>query len=416
MKPYMTSNDLIASVKRKISFPASQATFTNTEILAFANEEMAISQVPSILMYHEEYFVYEKDLPLVADKSRYPIPSRATGGKLRDLYYKDTNGNKIKLTRISPEDQALFDKAYTNSNQLAKYYLQNNDVILLPNISGNPTGSLLFQYYLRPNQLVKDNRAAIITNFVETITVNLAGIAGGDTVTIDGEVFTAVIGAPAANEFQIGLNSVTTATNLVQAINTNGVVSANNGSPSTSIIKLQYSDRNLVVTTDNSSGFIIPDTIGLEFNQLPSDYTDDETGENSALFTEGSFIDILQTNPGHKLYNYDVEIQSISGLVAEFIDSDIPTDVIVGDYISLSHECIIPQIPPDLHNELAERAGARILAALGDQSGLAVSLAKVGEMTQMNKQLLDNRVDGAPLKVFARNSLIRHLKRGSYRR
>lgn len=415
MKPYMTSNDLIASVKRKISFPASQATFTNTEILAFANEEMSISQVPSILMYHEEYFVYEKELPLVPNKSRYPIPSRATGGKLRDLYYKDTNGNKIKLTRISPEDQALFDYAYTNANQLSKYYLQNNDIILLPNISGDPSGSLLFQYYLRPNQLVKDNRAAIITNFVETITVNLGSIAAGDTVTIDDQIFTAVLGAPSTNEFQIGLNSVTTATNLVQAINSNGIVIANNGSPSTSIIKLQYGDRNLVISTDNSAGFIIPETIGLEFDQMPSDYTDDETGETTDLYTEGSFVDVLQTNPGHKLYNYDVQIQSISGLVAEFIDSDIPTDITVGDYVCLSHECIIPQIPPDLHNELAERAGARILAALGDQSGLAVSLAKVGEMTQMNKQLLDNRVDGAPLKVFARNSLIRHLKRGSYR-
>lgn len=416
MKPYMTSNDLIASVKRKISFPASQATFTNNDILAFANEEMAISQVPAILMYHEEYFVYEKDQPLVMDKSRYPIPTRASGGRLRDLYYKDTNGNKRQMTRISPEDQALFQESYANANQLSKYYLQNNDVILLPEISGDPSGSLVFQYFLRPNQLVKDDRAAIITNFVETITVNLASIAAGDTVTIDDVVFTAVMGAPSTNEFQIGANSVVTATNLVTAINTNGVVTANNGSPSTSIIKLQYSDRNLVVSTDNPAAFIIPDTLGIEFDQLPSDYTDDETGETAALYTESSFVDLLQTNPGHKMYNYDVQIQSISGLVAEFIDSDIPTDVVVGDYICLAHESIIPQIPPDLHNELAERVGARILAALGDQSGLAVSMAKVGEMTQMNKALLDNRVDGAPLKVFARNSLTRYLKRGSYRR
>jgi len=76
-KPWLTSDDLIAAVKRKIALPISQITFTESDILDFANEEMAISQVPSVMSFHEEYFVTEITADLEANKSRYPIPDRA---------------------------------------------------------------------------------------------------------------------------------------------------------------------------------------------------------------------------------------------------------------------------------------------------------------------------------------------------
>jgi hypothetical protein len=58
--PWMTSDDLLESVKRKISFPSSQSTFTDADILAFANEELMISQVPSVMSFHEEYLSRSK--------------------------------------------------------------------------------------------------------------------------------------------------------------------------------------------------------------------------------------------------------------------------------------------------------------------------------------------------------------------
>ena len=53
-KPYYTSNALIEAVKRNISFPISQVTFSEEDILTFADEEMFLEQVPSILQFHEE--------------------------------------------------------------------------------------------------------------------------------------------------------------------------------------------------------------------------------------------------------------------------------------------------------------------------------------------------------------------------
>ena len=71
VKPYYTSSSLISAVKRKASIPVAQVTFSDEDILAFANEELYLAQVPSILQYHEEYFVYTKETPLIPDISRY---------------------------------------------------------------------------------------------------------------------------------------------------------------------------------------------------------------------------------------------------------------------------------------------------------------------------------------------------------
>src|SRR5690348_4097049 len=104
--PYYSSNTLIEAVKRNIAFPIAQATFSEEDILRFADEEMFLEQVPSIMQYHEEYFVFNEEVPLVANQTRYPIPKRAIGMKLRDLFYKDTQGQLVEMSRINPDDKS----------------------------------------------------------------------------------------------------------------------------------------------------------------------------------------------------------------------------------------------------------------------------------------------------------------------
>ena len=82
----------------------------------------------------------------------------------------------------------------------------------------------------------------------------------------------------------------------------------------------------------------------------------------------------------------------------------------------MANECIIPQIPPDLHNALAERTAARILAAIGDTEGLGVANAKLQEIEARQGTLLDGRVEGAPQKITARHSLLRYGKMGTRKR
>ena len=85
-------------------------------------------------------------------------------------------------------------------------------------------------------------------------------------------------------------------------------------------------------------------------------------------------------------------------------------------YVCVANECIIPQLPPDIHNGLAERAGARVLAAMGDVSGLQIASAKIEEIDKNQGTLLDNRADGSPRKIIAKNSLLHWGRFGTRRR
>lgn len=414
-KPWFTSSDLISSVKRKIAFPISQSTFAESDILAFANEELLIAQVPSILDAHEEYFVYIQQVPLVSGQQRYAIPERALGSRLRDLKYMDSGTNLYDMSRIPAEDKAFWQANVNSNSTVSKYYIEGNDVVLVPSLTVAPNITLMFYYFLRPNQLVANDRAAIVQSFVTQITTLTNNLVAGDTVTILDQTFTAVSGAPGTDEFQIAVTDIGTATNLTNAINTNGVVAATNNN--TSLVTLRFSTlaASQSVTVSNSTALVIAaDTQIIEFNQVPTTYQDPTTFQTETLFTNGSQVDLLQTKPGHRTIALDVTIPAngISGTLVSFVAEDIPDNMIVGDYMCLANECIIPQIPPDLHNELAERTCTRILSALGDQAGMAASMAKVQDMEKRQVSLLDNRVESSPQKIVARHSILRYQRSG----
>lgn len=420
-KPYLTSNALIETVKRKISLPISQNLFTNKDILAFANDEMFIAQVPSVMEFHEEYFVFTMTVPIIPGQQRYTIPTRAIGMKLRDLKWQDVNHNIFDMSRINPEEKAFYQLNIGTSETISKYYIEGNDIVLLPARTVSNALNLIFYYFLRPNQLVANERAATIQSFANTITVLNSGIVAGDTVTIDDVIFTAVSGSPSTNQFQIGGNDIITATNLTAAINTNGIATASNGSPSTSLITLTFTTlaASQSVETSNTVAFIIPtETQMIQFDQVPATYQDPDTFVVEPLYVSGATVDFLQTNPGHRTYKLDVPIPTngISGNIISFNINDVPDKIIVGDYICLSNECIIPQIPPDLHNSLAQRTATMILAAIGDQQGLQASMAKVQEMEKKQIGLLDSRVEGSALKVAPKKSILRFQGFGSRRR
>lgn len=166
---FYNSDLLIADVKRRAAVPISQNTFTNEDILSFANSELKIGIAPSILSVHEEYYVYLDTVALEANKSKYGIPYRAMGSKLRDLFYMDTNGNLVEMSRILPDDKSIYQNT-SSGNSYIFYYIEGNSVVITPEVNDTPTGSLVFSYYIRPNDLVESNRVATIT------AINTSGI------------------------------------------------------------------------------------------------------------------------------------------------------------------------------------------------------------------------------------------------
>lgn len=111
---------------------------------------------------HEDYLLYDTDVDLEANKSSYAIPSRAVGNKLRDVQYVDENDNVYEMTRIKVGDLPDYQGAYTQNHAYA-FSIQNNRVKLTPPIQTDVSGALRMYFYLRPAELVEENRIGIIT-------------------------------------------------------------------------------------------------------------------------------------------------------------------------------------------------------------------------------------------------------------
>lgn len=301
MASYMTSSTLIESVKRRESIPTSQVTFETEDFLAFANEEISVGLLPSILQFHEEYLVYSSNIPLVANRSDYGIPERAVGNKVRAVFYQDSNGNLQEVSRIFPEDRAQY-----VSSEVQCFFLQNNSIVLVPEVGASVSGSLLVMYYMRPNQLVEESRVASIT------------------------------------------------------------------------------------AIDRTTGVITVDAV-------PS------------VISATTPVDLIEKKGGHKILQLDVSPVTTNSTTNEitFSTSDIPDDLVAGDHIALAGECIIPQIPDDLHVVLAQRVAARCLEALGDQNGLNAANTKLQELEQRMGNVIDNRTEGNPQKAINKNSFLR---------
>lgn len=439
VKPYYTTNSLISSIKLRIMFPTSQSTLTYNDILTMINEELQLSAVPAIRELHEEYFVYKcPPTPLVNGISRYPIPNRAQGMAVRDINWSDTSGNFFKMSRIAPEEKSFFQQNVGSNQAIGKYYVEGNEIIITPQVSTGATGSLNFFIYLRPNYLVRDDRAAVIQGFQKALVVSdNSQISVGDTIIITtgnqtnapiASLLTAVASSPGLHEFEIGATAAITAANINTAINDLGLEDVS-CTVSASIATVGYSD----ITTSfsvASSGVTVDNTnIYIHFDNLATTYTDPETDITETLYDVANTVDFLQTDPGHRTYTYDIKLRQIlPNNVGKFKATDLQTwvnnssggpqkyvSVQVGDYICLSNECIIPQIPPELHSKLAEMVAARILMAIGDKEGLAVSMGKLAEMDKQQAALIGQRVESSVPKVFNQFSLLRLGKRGRRR-
>lgn len=440
VKPYYTTSQLLVSIKNRIGFPFSQNTLTENDVIQMMNEELQINAVPAIKELHEEYFVYKcPPTPLVNGISRYPIPSRAMGMSVRDINWSDTSGNFFKLTRIAPEEKSFFQQNVGSNQAIGKYYLEGNEIVITPQVQTGATGSLNFFIYLRPNYLVKDDRAAVIQEFQNRTTVNNASLNPGDTFTIiTGNqtpspvitTLTAVNAAPSLpNEFEIAATNTLTAVNIkntINALSLEGVTATN----SDGMVIVAYEDISSTFES-SSTGLSVDNTyIYVRFDAtFQPDYTDLETDKTTALYVQNSKIDFLQTDPGHRTYLYDIKLREIlPNYVGKFKSADLKTylnnssggaqqfsPIKVGDYICLANECIIPQIPPELHSALAERTAARILSAIGDKEGLAISQAKIAELDKQQASLIGQRVDSSVPKVFNQFSLLRLGKRGRRR-
>ena len=303
-----TSNKLITSVKRRAMIPSDDKTFTNDDILEIINEEISVFGIQHLLSTHEEYLLTYEDKLIVSGQPAYTIPERAIGNKLRDVQYLDSSNNVFELSRISVDD--LFD--YNDTTSLDRpqvFYIQDNKIILADGLPSD--GKLRMYFYLRPNDLVEDKYAAIITDINRTT------------------------GVIAVSNFQS------------------------------------------------------------DFSTLPE-------------------LDFVQAKTPNKILDYDIAptaVDSNTSSITFSVDS-IPADLVVGDHVMLHHECIVPQLPLELHPIIAQRAAVHCLEAMGDAQGLQAAMTRLQMMEKATLDLIDNRVEAAQQKIVNRHGTLRQATLG----
>ena len=167
----MDTNAFLLAVDRAITVPNYQPRFSQTDLLALANEEQQSMIVPMIVSLREEFFVFREELSVTAGTESFRIPERAIGRTLREIQYQNAAGGNLvyDLPRISIEDSYRF----TNLGQGTPngFMIEGDSIRLLPTPSSN--GNVVLYTLRKPSDLVLTSRTATITSFgTNTITLS----------------------------------------------------------------------------------------------------------------------------------------------------------------------------------------------------------------------------------------------------
>lgn len=173
-----TSDDLLEIIKKRAFIPISQETFSDTDLLEMATDELYSQVVPEVLSTREDWYVTPHTVAVTDASEPVDIPSRAIGGSLREVSF--TQGNQeFNLARLSLED-----KTYLNQGPVSAFYIQGNQIYLF----GAQTGDLNLYFNCRPGRLVATSEAAVVTSADVTtkiITVTSVPASWGAGTVID---------------------------------------------------------------------------------------------------------------------------------------------------------------------------------------------------------------------------------------
>jgi len=166
-----TTEDLLSLIKKRTFVPTNQETFSDTDLLDMATDEMRSIVVPAILSAREEWYVVNDLFDINTTDYSVNIPSRAIAGSLREVAF--VRGSvEYNLPRLSLED-----KVYRNNQgPITACYIEGSKLKML----GNESGQLRLYYHCRPGKLVRTSAAASISSF-DTVakTVTVASVPTG---------------------------------------------------------------------------------------------------------------------------------------------------------------------------------------------------------------------------------------------
>jgi hypothetical protein len=113
-----------------------------------------------------------------------------------------------------------------------------------------------------------------------------------------------------------------------------------------------------------------------------------------------STVDFIQGVSGNSSYAIDRVITAIAGTTLSFALGQVPTDIAVGDYLSIAQTAPIVQIPDPAEPYLVTLTAMEVLQAIGDFEGRD-ALKETRDLQDKNlKLLLEPRVEGESTPII----------------
>lgn len=389
MSSILRSSDLIKSIKRRGFIPNSQETFQSEDFLEIATEKINISLMASLMEARGDYLVYHEDYPIEDGVSSYSIPARAHGDKLREAAIVDSEGNTVReLTQVSMEELTDY---HSNGSAYTKYdpfYIQNNSLILV-NKSYRSGDQIRMYFYMRPNKLVLENRAATASQISSSVEIDTVVPKTG---TISEIALTGVITSTAHN-LTTGDKIIITGSDSVPAVD---------GEQTVTVTGTNTFTIGATITTAGTVGSwsLAADVLVIPSTVFPKHFTSD------------ILYDVVQSTSPNSIKIYNVPANAINNAqkTISFRVVDVTKDnklqVIKGDYITKAEETIVPNIPTEYHPLLAQMVGTACMEGMADEQQTKRATATLMDMEKDILKIVTNRVEGAPKKIRNRNSTL----------
>lgn len=183
-----TADDLVAAVRRRAQLPdaAADGAITDSDILEFANEEIALHLVPLVRRSREDYWTTYEDTAIVSGTAAYRVPERAQASGLYAVAIVDAAGREWIVPRAMLSEIGE-SNAYGGGIDRTRFVMDGADVRLLP----TPTVSgytLRMRYHRTHATLVPNAQSGPIAKFVGfdavlIYTIENEGI-NGDVLTV----------------------------------------------------------------------------------------------------------------------------------------------------------------------------------------------------------------------------------------
>lgn len=119
----------------------------------------------------------------------------------------------------------------------------------------------------------------------------------------------------------------------------------------------------------------------------------------------GTLMDLVKSTAQPVVIDYDLALINVSGATVTL--PSLPSDLVVGDYMSLAGQTPVLCLPEECQQVLAQAVAVRVMESQGDQAALQIAQANLDRKIKAMQAIMMPRIEGETQVVIQRNGLLR---------